>query len=82
MSERPTIDELLDKLKGPREVFRDILTDKDAILARMCRYAQWKAKEEGVPPWSIIGEITSHGSGVSSCIYELYRPRTDDEVPE
>lgn len=73
--EKPTIDELLDKLKGPREVFREILEDKDTMLARMCLYAERKAKALGVPPWSVIGEITLHGSGVSSCIYELYRPR-------
>lgn len=77
MSEQPTIDELLDKLLGPREVFREILEDKDAILARMCLYAERKAKELDVPAWSVIGEITLHGSGVSSCIYELYRPRGD-----
>ena len=78
MADRPTIDEVLDSLRGPRESFRATLADKDKILSRMCRYAERKAKQIRVPPWSIIGEITDHGSGVSNAIYELYRDHSED----
>ena len=75
MSERPTVDDVLKCLKGNPETFREILTDKDKLLEKICSFAKWKAEQKGVPPWSIIGEITGHGSGVSSCIYELYCKR-------
>ena len=80
MADKPTIDEVLDGLRGPRESFRQVLTDKDKLLSQMCRYAERKAKQKRVPPWSIIGDITDHGSGVSSAIYELYRPREAEEM--
>lgn len=70
---RPTVDDMLKCLRGNPETFREILTDKDKLLQKICSFAKWKAEQKGVPPWSIIGEITGHGSGVSSCIYELYR---------
>ena len=70
---RPTIDEVLPRLHGNPDTFRQILADKDELLAKLCRYAKWKGKEQNVPPWSIVGEILGHGSGVSSAIYELYR---------
>jgi hypothetical protein len=70
---RPSVDEVLSNLRGNRETFREILTNKDALLAKLCRYAKWKGEVESVPPWSIVGEILGHGSGVSSAIYELYR---------
>ena len=70
---RPTVDEVLDDLRGPRESFRATLEDKDKLLSQMCRYAERLGKKKRVPPWSIIGEITDHGSGVSNAIYELYR---------
>lgn len=67
------IEKILDGLRGNREVFRSILTDRDGILARMCVYALRESVRKGVEPWSIISEITGHGSGVSSAIYHLYR---------
>jgi len=70
---RPTVDDVLKCLRGDPESFREILTNKDRLLQKICSFAKWKAEQKGVPPWSIIGEITGHGSGVSSCIYELYR---------
>lgn len=75
MSDKPDIETILDSLRGPRESYRKILEDKDALLAKACAYAEWKAKKMRVPPWSIIGAIFGHGSGVSSAIYELYRRR-------
>jgi len=79
MSElQPDIEKILDTLKGSRESFRASITDKDRILACMCRYAERMAKKKRVPPWSIISDITDHGSGVSNAIYELYRSRNND----
>jgi hypothetical protein len=79
MRERPLIDEVLKGLHGNPETFRKILLDKDAILARVCRYAERVAKRKRVEPWLIIGDITSHGSGVSNAIYQLYRDRQDGD---
>lgn len=71
----PNIETILDTLRGPREHFREILENKDELLRGMCDYAEFVAKRKKVPAWSVIGEITSHGSGVSCAIYELYRRR-------
>ena len=76
--QQPDIEAILDTLRGSRESFRASITDKDKILACMCRYAERIAKKKRVPPWSIISDMTDHGSGVSNAIYELYRMRTDD----
>jgi len=73
--ENPLLEQLLDGLRGPREEFRKTLQDKDKLLQQMCSYADYISNKTGVAPWSIIGEITHHGSGVSSAIYELYRRR-------
>lgn len=71
----PLLEQLLDGLRGPRDEFRKTLQDKDKLLQQMCSYAEYMSSKRGVAPWSVIGEITSHGSGVSSAIYELYRRR-------
>jgi hypothetical protein len=51
----------------PEKLVRDLL----AYLHRV-----EKKKRRGVryPLWSTVGEATSHGSGVSSAIVELYGP--------
>jgi hypothetical protein len=67
------IEEALEHLRGNKEHFRKVLTDKTKILNSMCDYAERMAKKKRLEPWSIIGDITDHGSGVSSAIYELYR---------
>lgn len=72
---KPTPDEVIAPLRGDKERFREIVTDKDRMLERMCEYADVVAKRKHVEPWSIIGEITGHGSGISAAIYELYRKR-------
>ena len=78
MSEsQPNIESILDKFGGARESVRAFITDKDRILACMCRYAERMAKKKRIPPWSIISDITDHGSGVSYAIYELYRTREE-----
>lgn len=69
----PCIEEVLDGLRGNREHFREILTDTTGLLRKVCRYAEIEGKRQRRPAWSIIGEITGHGSGVSSAIYQLYR---------
>ena len=67
------IEDALDTLHGPRETFREVL-EPTAILERMCRTAILRAEQENMPAWSIIGQITGHGSGVSSAILNVYRP--------
>lgn len=79
MPSRPTIDEVLSRLRGNPETFRTILTDKDGLLEKLCSYATFKSKHERCPAWSIIGDILGHGSGVSSAIYELYRKYPEQE---
>jgi len=69
----PCIEEVLDGLRGNREHFREILTDTTGLLRKVCRYAEIIGEQKRRPAWSIIGEITGHGSGVSSAIYQLYR---------
>jgi hypothetical protein len=79
-SEKPSIEDVIRNLRGKPETFRLILTDKDRLLQKLCSYARWKAEQQSVPPWSIVGEILGHGSGVSSAIYELYRERKVEET--
>lgn len=78
------VERALNMLRGPRESYRPILTDRDSILARICSYAKRTAagddERRSVPVWSVISDITGHGSGVSSAIYELYRERDEEEV--
>lgn len=79
--EPPTgLDAVLAGLNGRPEVFREILLDKSKLLKGMCDYAERIAKRKRVEPWAIISEMTQHGSGVSSAIYELYRYKTAAEV--
>ena len=74
-SARPSVDSLLDCLRGDREHFRKVLTDPARLMEKVCRNAEHVASRKGVPAWSVIGSWTGHGSGVASAIYELYRPR-------
>lgn len=66
------IEEALDSIHGPRETYRPLLNPLN-ILSRICRTAELRASREGVEPWSIIGDITGHGSGVANAIYKAYR---------
>lgn len=73
------LDEVVNCLHGSnKEHFRSVLMDKVELLANVCDYAARRAARERVEPWSVIKRLTSHGSGVSSAIYELYRRK---EVP-
>ena len=67
------IEEVLDHLRGNKETFRESLSDKNKLLASVCDYAKRVAKRKKLEPWSIVSDMTDHGSGVSSAIYELYR---------
>lgn len=67
------IEEALTHVRGNKEHFRQVLLDKNAILTSVCDYAERVAKKKRLEPWSIISDMTDHGSGVSSAIYELYR---------
>ena len=77
-TDKPSVDDVLAFLHGDLDKFREILTDKEKLLEKVCCYAEYKAKRKKVPAWSVIGEIFCHGSGVSSAIYELYRNRPHD----
>ena len=72
------VENAISGLRGNRDYFRSIVTDKDELLHSMCGYAKDEAERQRCEPWSIISEITGHGSGVSSAIYEIYRRRDDD----
>ncbi len=72
---KPTPEEVIAPMAGDRERFREIVTDKDGLLERMCDYAEAMALREGCEPWSIVGHVTGHGSGISNAIYQLYRKR-------
>jgi len=67
-----TIEQALDGIHGPRETYRPLL-EPVAILNRICRTAELRAQQQGVDPWSVISDITGHGSGVSNAIYKVYR---------
>ena len=67
-------------LVGNKDAFCEMVIDKDAILRSVCDYAEYVAKQKGCEPWSIMGRITGHGSGVSSALYEIYRRRKDDKA--
>jgi hypothetical protein len=62
----------ISRLRGNADYFRECL-QAEAILGRVCLYAEIEAERQRCEPWSIIGRITGHGSGVSSAIYEVYR---------
>ena len=70
---------MLDSLRGPRESFRESLTSIDHLMGRACVYAEYWSKKKRVQPWSILGEIFGHGSGVSSALYELYKKSEADQ---
>ena len=63
-------------LHGDTAQFRQAL-QPEAILSRMCRSAEHVATRERRPVWSVIGEWTGHGSGVSAAIYGIYRDRDE-----
>lgn len=66
------IEQALDTLYGPREEFRKTLQPEE-LLKRICWHAKNEADKTGVEPWTIISKWTSHGSGVSNAIYQLYK---------
>jgi len=53
------VEKALDMLHGERETFRSSL-EPEAIIKRICRTAEITARQEGVPAWTIIGNITGH----------------------
>lgn len=75
MPTKQEVDDVLSRLYGDPERFRAMLTNVDSLMQKVCSYAEWKAKKARCEPWSIISEITGHGSGVSSAIYDLYRKK-------
>lgn len=65
------------RLHGDKERFRQYLNPV-AIVNRMCDVAKYDGERKNREPWGIIKEMTSHGSVVSSAIYQVYR----DAEPE
>ena len=45
----------------------------DELMCLVVRYLDRREKRRGSPTWSVIGEITGHGSGVSTAIVERFR---------
>lgn len=76
------LEEVLNSLNGPKDSFRAALTDRDEILARICDNVAAIAQRRRREPWSVMGQITGHGSGVSAAIYALYsrKPVTVSEA--
>ncbi len=72
---KPSTTEVVSHLRGPLDTFAAIIDDQEKLLEKVCDYAARRAAREKVPPWSIIGHIFGHGSGVSNAIYERYRKR-------
>lgn len=77
LAEPDGLDAVLDGLCGNPDTFRPILLDKTALLADFCDHVALIAKRERRPAWSVISDITKHGSGVSAAIYELYRRKPE-----
>lgn len=77
IAEPEGIDQVLEGLNGNKESFRKNLTDRSELLSKVCDYAERVAKKKRLEPWSIIKDITCHGSGVSSAIYQLYRRKPE-----
>jgi len=70
-----TIEEALAELHGDHEIFRPLL-EPEAIIRRICRVAETRATQKGREPWSVISDITGHGSGISNAIYQIYQPES------
>ncbi len=66
------------KLYGPTEHFEKILLNQTELLRRACIYAEYEAERKHCEPWSIVGLVFGHGSGVASAIYEVYRSKNDE----
>ena len=75
------IEKALDMLRGDRDGFRASL-EPEAILKRICRTAEIRARQKDLPAWAIISDITGHGSGVSSAIYYLYGELDEQEAAQ
>jgi hypothetical protein len=72
---RADVEAVLAPLRGPKEEFRRDVTDVSRLMRSVCRYADHIAAKQKRPAWSVVGDITDHGSGVASAIYELYRDK-------
>jgi hypothetical protein len=82
IAEPEGIDKVLEGLRGNKDHFRQVLLDKSKIIESVCDYADRQARKEGGPAWAFISDITAHGSGVSSAIYELYRRKPEPAESE
>lgn len=67
------IEEALGMLHGEPDRFRPML-EAEAVLNRICNNAKAKADRDNRPPWSVISDLTGHGSGLSAAIFRVYGP--------
>lgn len=72
------VEKAISNLRCDMGYFRSVVTDKDGLLRKMCDYAEYESNRQRCEPWSIVKQITGHGSGVSAAICEIYRRRDDD----
>lgn len=79
MSQEERLKEAVDFLsRGHKDLdstYKRMLTDMDRTMERICSYCERQGKKKKLEPWVIMSDITNHGSGVSSALYELYRRR-------
>ena len=73
LGEPEGLEKILDKLVGPREALRSVLTNKRRIVEKLCAHAEHVSRIRNVEPWTVISKILLHGQGVSQAIYDLYR---------
>ena len=50
------------------------LKDKDELIRCLLKRMHRTAKRSKMPLWSLVGETTGHGSGVSAAIVGIYYP--------
>lgn len=77
MHDKQRLEQSIAGLRGDADHFRKIVGNADELMRKLCDHAERVAKNHGYEPWSVIGTILGHGSGVSSAIYECYKSEGD-----
>jgi hypothetical protein len=50
------------------------MIDAEELCEKLMRHLHKTAKRKHVPLWSVIGQVTSHGSGISYAITKRFVP--------
>lgn len=58
-----------------RHTLDSILGNPFRQLRMICRRAERLAKKKRLPAWSIVGDMTANGSGMSSAIWRIFGPK-------